>query len=79
MIFSNKFYDIMKDIALLWLPALSTLYAALAAIWGFPYETEIPATIMAVDTFLGVVLKLSKFRYDNNIPGDESEGDSEDA
>ena len=49
---SNKVYDILKDIALIVLPALATLYAALAKIWGLPYEVAIPATIMAIDTFL---------------------------
>ena len=60
---SNKTYDILKDIALIVLPALATLYAALAKIWGLPYEVAIPATIMAVDTFLGAILKLSTNQY----------------
>ena len=34
---SNKVYDVLKYIAMIVLPALATLYAALAGIWGFPY------------------------------------------
>ena len=60
---SNHTYDVLKDIALIVLPALATLYAALAKIWGLPYEVSIPATIMAVDTFLGAILKLSTNQY----------------
>lgn len=34
---SNKVYDILKAIALIWLPAIGTLYFALAGIWQLPY------------------------------------------
>ena len=53
---SNKVYDILKAIALIWLPAIGTLYFALAGIWNLPYPEEIVGTITAVDTFLGAVL-----------------------
>ncbi len=62
---SNEIYDILKDIAQLWLPGLATLYAALAGIWGLPFSQEIPATIMAIDTFLGAILKISTVKYNN--------------
>ena len=35
----------------------------LAKIWNFPYGTEIVATIAAVDTFLGALLKISTDQY----------------
>jgi hypothetical protein len=38
---SNKIYDILKYVALIVLPAVGTLYFALAGIWGFPYGEEI--------------------------------------
>lgn len=60
---SNKFYDIMKDICQLWIPALGTLYFALCGIWGFPYGEQIVGTLTALDTFLGVVLKISSNEY----------------
>ena len=44
---SNKTYDILKWIAQLLLPALGTLYFALASIWGFPYGEQIVGTITA--------------------------------
>ena len=62
-IMSNKVYDFLKYIAQIVLPALGTLYAALAGIWGFPYGEQIVGTIAAVDTFLGVILKLSSNKY----------------
>lgn len=60
---SNKVYDILKWITQLLLPALGTLYFALAGIWGFPYGEEIVGTITAVDTFLGVILSISTANY----------------
>ena len=63
---SNKIYDILKWIAQLLLPAIGTLYFALAGIWGFPYGEEIVGTITAVDTFLGVILGISSMNYNKN-------------
>lgn len=62
---SNKTYDVLKFIAQILLPAIGTLYFALAGIWGFPYAEEIVGTITAVDTFLGVVLGISSANYKN--------------
>lgn len=64
---SNKTYDILKWIAQILLPALGTLYFALAAIWGFPYGEQIVGTITAVDTFLGVVLGISTAQYNKRM------------
>ena len=60
---SNKTYDILKYIAQILLPAVGTLYFALAGIWGFPFGEQIVGTITAVDTFLGVILKVSSNQY----------------
>lgn len=60
---SNKMYDVLKWIAMVFLPALATLYFALAGIWGFPYGEEVVGTITAVDTFLGVLLGISAAQY----------------
>ena len=60
---SNELYDILKEIALTILPAFATPDAAVGKIWGLPYVTEIPMTIMAVDTFMGVCLHISNAEY----------------
>ena len=69
MTLSNKAYDILKWIAMILLPALGTLYFALAKIWGFPYCEEIVGTVSAVDTFLGVLLGLSSASYNKDDIG----------
>ena len=60
---SNRTYDILKYIAQIVLPAIGTLYFALASIWGLPYGEQIVGTITAVDAFLGALLKLSSDKY----------------
>ena len=60
---SNKVYDVLKWIAMVVLPAIATLYFALAGIWCFPYGEEIVGTITAVDTFLGALLGISSVQY----------------
>lgn len=60
---TNKTYDILKTIALIWLPALGTLYFSLAGIWDLPYPEQVVGTITAVDTFLGAVLGIAAASY----------------
>lgn len=68
---NNKTYDLLKEIAQIWLPAIATLYFTLASIWGFPYAEQIVGTISAIDVFLGAVLKISTIQYNK---GDDKNG-----
>lgn len=63
MKFSNKAYDILKEFAMIWIPAIATLYFTLAGIWGLPYSEQIVGTLAAIDVFLGTVLKISSIQY----------------
>lgn len=54
---SKKLFDILRILQII-IPALGTLYAALAAAWGFPYSEPIVATCAAVTAFVGVLLKI---------------------
>lgn len=63
---TNKTYDVLKWIAQYLLPALGTLYFALAGIWGLPCGEQVVGTIAAVDTFLGVILGISSAQYGKN-------------
>lgn len=60
---SNDTYDKLKWIAQYFLPALGTLYFALAGFWGLPYGEQIVGTITAIDTFLGALLGISTAKY----------------
>lgn len=60
---SDKVYDILAAIGRLILPALGTLYFALAKIWGLPLGEEIVGTISAVTIFLNAILKVKSDQY----------------
>lgn len=64
MKFTNIGYKVLKQAALIWLPAIATLYASLAGLWHLGNISEIVGSIAGVDTFLGVVLHLS------TVPGE---------
>lgn len=68
---NNRTYDILKFIAQILLPAVGTLYFALASIWGLPYGEQIVGTITAVDAFLGAILGISTKKYNE---GEVSDG-----
>lgn len=64
---SDKVYDNIKWIAQYLLPALATLYIALGGIWPeLPYVSGISGTIIAVDTFLGVIMGISTAQYNKS-------------
>ena len=64
---SDKTYNILKWVAQYLLPGVATLWLALAGIWGLPYGEEIGGTIVAVDTFLGVLLGISSAQYNKTL------------
>lgn len=66
---SNRTYDVLKFMAQIFLPGLGTLYFALAGIWGLPKAEEVVGTIVAIDTFLGLLLGLSSKSYTETLQG----------
>jgi len=60
---SNSTYDILKKISQVWLPAIGTLYFALARIWNLPFAEEIVGSLTAIDAFLGAILGISTAIY----------------
>lgn len=76
---TGKLYDRLKYIAQIALPALGTLYFALAGLWHLPSANEVVGTIVSVDTFLGVLLGISQSNYNKQVTNgvmhlDETDG-----
>lgn len=63
----NRVYDVLKWIARYFLPALGTLYFAIAGIWNFPYGEQVVGTITALVTFLNAMLGLSTISYKKSL------------
>lgn len=59
----NKVYDVLKWVVMICIPALTTAYVGLSAIWGFPYATEVAKTSAVVCTLLGALLGISTAEY----------------
>lgn len=70
---SNKVYDALKFVAQILLPALATLYFALAQIWNLPYGEQIVGTITAIDAFLGALLGISSINYKKRLEENEED------
>lgn len=59
----DKWYDVLKWVAMLFLPALAVLVKTIFAVWSIPLGDQISTTIMALDAFLGAILGISTIRY----------------
>lgn len=66
VLFSDKFYQFMKRVVQLGLPAGGTLYFSLAQIWGLPNAEQVVGSVAAVNLFLGILLGVSSKTYHNS-------------
>ena len=60
---SNEFFDIMRYLAEIGLPALSVLVATIGQILGLPKADKIAAVIMAVSVFVGSMVGIKRKQY----------------
>lgn len=68
---SSFWYDTLKWITMIVLPALATAYVGLASIWGWPYADEVAKTTAVVCALLGALLGISTAQYNKQQPPDE--------
>ncbi len=65
---SNRVYDTLKWIVMIAIPALTTAYVGLAAIWNWPCPDAIAKTSAIVCTLLGALLGISTAQYNKQEP-----------
>lgn len=70
---SNKLFDIVRLVGELILPACATLYAALGAIWGWPYIEAIVGTLAAITAFIGAIVNGLRKAYNKKEENDEED------
>ena len=68
---SNKLFDTLRFWQTVLLPAIGTLYFALADIWGLPYAEPVVGTVTALTAFLGAFVEYKRRTYG----GRENESD----
>lgn len=66
----NEVYDVLKWIVMICIPALTTAYVGLSAVWGFPYAEEVAKTSAVVCTLLGALLGISTAQYNKDKTGE---------
>ena len=63
-IFNDKWYDVLKWVSIVCLPALSTFIVVISKIWGWAdLGSMIAQTITAVAVLLGALLGVSTIQY----------------
>lgn len=61
---SNKWYDILKFVCTVFLPALGTFIFAISKIWDWPpYAENIVGTLSAIAVFIGALIGISSLQY----------------
>mgnify|MGYP004548997625 FL=1 len=60
---NNKVYDALKWIVMIVIPAVTTAYVGLAAIWSFPFAEEVAKTSSVICALLGALLGISTAQY----------------
>lgn len=59
---SNKTYDILKNLCLVVIPFIAFV-STICGIWNVPYTEQITGTLVALETFLGALVKISNMNY----------------
>lgn len=70
---NDKIYDTLKWVVMIVLPAIATLYAALAPVWGWPRPDDVVLTLNAVTAFAGAVLGISTVQYNKDKANEDSD------
>lgn len=71
----DSVYDVLKWIVMIVIPALTTAYVGLAAVWGWPYAEPVAKTSAIICTLLGAILGISTAQYNKQQqPPDEGNG-----
>jgi len=64
LVLSSKWYNNLKWLVLIFIPALSALYFGLSAVFpGLPGGTQVVGTLALLATFLGLILGLSSQNF----------------
>ena len=71
MMLSNKVYDVLKWVVMIAIPALTTAYVGLAAIWSWPCPDAVAKTSAIVCTLRGALLGISTAEYRRGEPPDQ--------
>ena len=67
----DSVYDWMKWLVCIVIPAITTAYVGLSAVWGWPYAEPVAKTSAIICTLLGAILGISTINYNKQQPPEE--------
>lgn len=70
-ILKDSVYDALKWCVMIAIPALTTAYVGLSAVWHWPYAEEVAKTSAVICTLLGALLGISTAEYNKKEPPNE--------
>jgi len=70
---TNKAFDTLRLVGEVIIPACATFYAAVGAIWGWPYIEAITGTLAAVTVLIGAIVNGLRKGY-NKQEGEDEDG-----
>jgi len=76
---SNKLYDILKWVSLVFLDAAGVAYEELSNVWNLPYGTEIMKTCTIFSIFIGTLIGVSSIRYAKKIKQEQEQKKEQEA
>lgn len=62
----DRWYDVLKWVTMVVIPAMTTAYVGLSGVWGWPYAEEIAKTSAVVCTLLGALLGISTAQFNKD-------------
>ena len=72
-ILPEKWYDILKWVAIIALPAISSFIVGISKVWGWSdLGNSIAQTVTLVATLIGALLCISSIQYKKDNENDES-------
>ena len=77
MLLPDGWYDKLKWICLVLIPAATTAYVGLSEVWGWPYASEIAKTSAVVCAFIGAILGISTAEYRAKLKKEAENNNSE--
>lgn len=62
---SSTQFNVLRSLAEIYLPTLATLVTAIGTIWSLPVAVPVVATIVAVNTALGAIVRYKRSQYNS--------------
>lgn len=60
---SDSWYDRLRILVQIWIPAIALFYVTIAALWDLPAAEQVTGTLAAIAVLIGTLLGISRKQY----------------